>query len=60
MPSNVLLLPLLAGYLFIRTFYFTRYRAQSLEGYRLLLDSAMMGLGLASLGRLLVILTDTC
>ncbi len=55
MPSNVLILPLLAGYLFIRIFYFTRYRAQSLEGYRLLLESATAGLFLALSGRIAVV-----
>jgi hypothetical protein len=52
MPTNVLLLPLLAGYWFVHNFYYTRYRAQRLDGYRLLLESALTGVGFAIIGRL--------
>lgn len=57
MPSNLLLLlPLLGGYWFIHAFYYSRIRAQSLDGNRLLLDSIAAGmlLCLASFGVVLV------
>jgi hypothetical protein len=44
MPTNLLLLPLLGGYWFIHTFYYTRIRSLSLDGYRLLLESAFAGM----------------
>jgi hypothetical protein len=45
MPSNLLaLVPLLAGYLFYRIFYYTRFRGQSLDGYRLIFHSSIVGL----------------
>lgn len=50
MPSNLLLLPFLAGYLFLHSFHFTKFRAQRLDGYRLLMESAAVGLVLALTG----------
>lgn len=43
MPTNILLLPLLAGYCFLHIFHYTRFRSKRLDGYRLLLDSAFVG-----------------
>jgi hypothetical protein len=58
MPSNFLvLLPLVAGFLFYRICYYTRFRAQSLEGYRLLLEAVTVGIGLLGLARLFVVLS---
>src|SRR5437773_6418193 len=51
MPTNLLLLPLVGGYWFIHTFYFTRYRSQRLDGYRLLVESALAGILLAFIAR---------
>ncbi|HXU34720.1 MAG TPA: hypothetical protein VN851_29425 [Thermoanaerobaculia bacterium] len=45
MPSNLLfLLPLLSGFLFINICYRTRYRAQTLEGHRLVFGASFWGL----------------
>lgn len=44
MPFNLLLFPLLAGYLFIHTNSYLRWRAQTLDGNRLLLEAAKYGL----------------
>lgn len=49
MPYNLLLLPLLAGYCFIHLFRFTRFRALQLDGYRLLMSSAVVGLVLQAI-----------
>ena len=43
MPTNLLLLPLLAGYWFLHQFSYTRFRSQRLDGYRLLVESAAVG-----------------
>ncbi|HEV7670189.1 MAG TPA: hypothetical protein VGS22_16850 [Thermoanaerobaculia bacterium] len=44
MPSNLLiLLPLLSGFVFIHLCYRTRYRAQTLEGYRLVFEASIWG-----------------
>lgn len=44
MPSNLLLLlPLIGGYAFIHLCYFTRFRAQTLEGHRLIFEAAVWG-----------------
>jgi len=45
MPFNLLLLPLLSGYLFTHLTYCTRFRAYGLSSYRLILNSALYGLG---------------
>jgi hypothetical protein len=44
MPTNLLLLPLLGGFWFVHLCYLFRFRAQRLDGYRLLLESAFFGL----------------
>jgi hypothetical protein len=55
-PNNFLLiLPLVAASLFVRVCFFTRYRAQSLEGYRLLLELSTFGVAFAGLSRLAVV-----
>ncbi len=48
MPTNVLLLPLLAGYWFLHTFQYTKFRSQRLDGYRLLVESAAAGVVFAA------------
>jgi len=47
MPFNLLLFPLAAGYCFIHIFYYTRYRAYDLDGYRLLIESVLAGFALS-------------
>jgi len=41
--STAVLLPLLVGYLFLSIFYFASFRAQYLDGYRLLIESTVVG-----------------
>jgi hypothetical protein len=53
-PTNLLLLPLLGGYWFLHTLYYTRFRSQRLDGYRLLLESLIAGVLFAVSGRLAV------
>ena len=53
MPTNLLLLPLLAGYWFIRYCHFFKFRAQKLDGYRLLIHSASVGVVFLGVSRLL-------
>src|SRR5690242_570957 len=43
MPFNVLLLPLLGGYLFITYWHFTRYDSKRYSGERLIFHSAIAG-----------------
>ena len=43
MPFNLLLLPLLGGYLFVRGCRWTRYQAERADGHRLLFMSALCG-----------------
>jgi hypothetical protein len=54
MPYNLLLLPLLGGFLFIHIAHFFRFAAQRLDGYRLLLQSAIAGICLVCLGRVII------
>lgn len=54
MPYNLLLLPLLGGFLFIHRAHYFRFGAQRLDGYRLLLQSAIAGTCLAGLARMFV------
>jgi len=59
MPSNLLLfLPLIAGYLFLHTAYRFKYRAKTLEGHRLVIETAVCGFGLLALARFLVVCTS--
>src|ERR1700744_5570854 len=54
MPSNVaLFLSLLAGYAFVHLFYFTRFRSQRLDGYRLLIEAGVVGVVLYAAGRVI-------
>lgn len=52
MPYNWLLLPLLGGFLFFHITHYFRFSAQRLDGYRLLLQTAVAGACLAFLARL--------
>lgn len=56
MPANIFLIPLLAGYLFVHISNRFRFRAQSLDGYRLLIESATAGVVLLGAARLLTLL----
>jgi hypothetical protein len=55
MPNNLLIVPLLAGYLFVHLCTRFRYRCQALDGYRLLLESAVAGTLLLLVARVLAI-----
>lgn len=52
MPSNLLIFPLLAGYCFLHLLAFTKYRAQRLDGHRLVLESALVAILLTGAARL--------
>ena len=54
MPANLLILPLLAGYLFTHFVHLWRFRAQSLDGNRLLFESAAAGIALGAFARVAV------
>ncbi len=58
MPYNLLLLPLLGGYLFFHITHYFRFSAQRLDGYRLLLQTAIAGTCLAAIARILSLLLD--
>jgi hypothetical protein len=60
MPTNLLLLPLLGGYWFLHVFYYTRFRSQRLDGYRLLVESALIGVLLVFLSRIFVVSLNHC
>ncbi len=51
MPYNLLLLPLLGGFLFFHIAHYFRFSAQRLDGYRLLFQTAIAGTCLAILAR---------
>lgn len=51
MPSNLLLLPLLAGFWFVARTHYFKFRTQSLDGYWLLLESSFVGVILGGLAR---------
>ena len=50
MPENALLLfPIVLGYLFLHFCYYFHFRAQRLEGNRLLVESLIGGIGVSPL-----------
>jgi len=53
MPSNLLLLPLLAGYWFVHFCHYFKFRAQQLDGYRLLIHSSLAGVSFFAIARLI-------
>ena len=53
MPTNLLILPLLAGFWFLHFCHYFRYRSQTLDGYRLLIESAIAGSALSFVARIL-------
>ena len=55
MPYNLLLLPLLGGFLFFFTAHLFRFSTQRLEGYKLLFQSAIAGVVLSFFARLIVL-----
>lgn len=55
MPYNLLLLPLMGGFLFFYVTYLLRFYAQRLDGYKLLFFAAAAGTCLASAARLIVL-----
>ncbi len=56
MPYNLLLLPLIGGFLFVHLAHYFRFPAQRSDGYRLLFQSAIAGVALSIAGRLTEIL----
>lgn len=46
-----MLLPLVGGYVAIHSFYYTRYRATRLQGHRLIIEGALVGVFLLALAR---------
>jgi hypothetical protein len=56
MPTNLLVLPLLGGFCLVHILYYPRFRAQRLEGYRLLIECAITGADLLAVSSLLIIL----
>ncbi len=54
MPSNLLILALLAGFVFVRTCHLFRFRTRLLDGYPLLFESSLAGLVLLIVSRLVV------
>lgn len=60
MPWNsLLLLPLLAGFLFLDWCFYTRFRWQRIEGNRLLLESVFCGIAFTILAAGIVVLAQT-
>lgn len=55
MPYNLLLLPLLGGFLFFSTAHLFWFGAQRLEGYKLLFQSAVAGVILSFFARIIVL-----
>ena len=53
MPTNLLILPLLGGFLLVHIWHLSRFRSQRLEGYRLLMETAIAGVILVTFARLL-------
>lgn len=53
MPFNLLLLPLLGGYLFVRGCRWTRYQALRADGHRLIFMSALYGTALLTIASLI-------
>src|ERR1700733_4997234 len=51
MPYNLLLLPLIGGFLFVHLAHYFRFAAQRTDGYRLLFQAAIAGVGLSIAGR---------
>ncbi|MBV9760985.1 MAG: hypothetical protein JO340_10520 [Acidobacteriaceae bacterium] len=56
MPYNLLLLPLMGGFLFFYGAYLLRFYAQRLDGYKLLFFVAVAGTCLATLARLVIVI----
>ena len=52
MPYNLLLLPLIGGFLFVHLTHYFRFAAQRMDGYRLLFQAAIAGVVLSTVGRL--------
>jgi hypothetical protein len=59
MPYNLLLLPLIGGFLFVHLTHYFRFAAQRMDGYRLLFQAAIAGVGLSIAGRLAQLLIDS-
>jgi hypothetical protein len=55
MPTNLLLLPLLAGFWFVTRTHYLNFRTQRLDGYWLLLESSFFGVIFGVLARLFVV-----
>jgi hypothetical protein len=59
MPYNLLLLPLVGGFLFIHLTHYFRFAAQRMDGYRLLFQAAIAGVGLSIAGRVAELLVGS-
>jgi hypothetical protein len=59
-PTNLLILPLLAGFWFIHFCHYFRFRAQRLDGYRLLIESSIAGAFLFLVGRVIAYCVVSC
>lgn len=55
MPTNLLLLPLLAGFWFVNRCWYFKFRVQRLDGYWLLLESSIAGVVFLTIGRACVL-----
>jgi hypothetical protein len=53
MPTNLLILPLLGGFLLVHIWHLSRFRSQRLEGYRLLFETAVAGVILVTIARII-------
>jgi hypothetical protein len=53
-PANLLILPLLGGFLFVHICTLFKFRAQRLDGYRLLLYSSVAGTVLVAIARAII------
>jgi hypothetical protein len=53
MPTNLLLIPLLGGFWLLHRTHYTRFRAQTLDGNRLLIESALVAAALVAIARLI-------
>ncbi len=59
MGLGLLLVPALGGYLFLSLCNITRYRAEHLSGYRIVLEAACAGVGLFLIARLMAFATTS-
>lgn len=56
MPTNLLILPLLGGFVFVRMFAYTRFATSKLTGQKLIIWAALAGVILMVISRVLILL----